>query len=87
MSTATAFQPTPAHQLQSHEALNNTKSTKSTKSAIDAVPRGPVDASLLFYAPPTDGSKVQLMFSSLIISHTNIIIALQLCRSLGGQPT
>jgi hypothetical protein len=57
MSTATAFQPTPAHQLQSHEALNGGKVATPAKKE-DEVPRGSVDANLLFYEPPVDGSKV-----------------------------
>jgi len=57
MSTATAIQPTPAHQLQGHEALNGTKQATFAKSENTSVPRGPADASLSFYEPPKDGSK------------------------------
>jgi len=57
MSTTTAFKPTPAHQLQGHDALNGTKLTTSTKSEDASIPRGPVDANLSFYDPPKDGSK------------------------------
>jgi hypothetical protein len=52
MSTATAFQPTPAHQLQPDAHV------EVTSKKDEFVPRGPVDARLSFYDPPKDGSKV-----------------------------
>ncbi|KAF2420336.1 hypothetical protein EJ08DRAFT_27207 [Tothia fuscella] len=52
MSTATAYQPTPAHQLR------DTTSTRVETSLQNEVsPNGPVEAELAFYDPPKDGSK------------------------------
>jgi len=50
MSTTTAFQPTPAHQLQDSQS-------KSYTTKDIPIPRGPVQAKLSFYEPPVDGSK------------------------------
>jgi len=54
MSTTTAFQPTPAHQLRDHQS---TQASTTTKSDHLQIPRGSVDATLSFYEPPKDGSK------------------------------
>jgi len=57
MSTVTAFQPTPAHELKGYDAISNSKLDTSAKNG-EAIPRGPVEANLSFYKAPEDGSKV-----------------------------
>ncbi|KAE9981314.1 hypothetical protein EG327_006258 [Venturia inaequalis] len=52
MSTATAFQPTPAHQLHNPQDQSTAPASRDLQ-----IPRGTVTASLSFYTPPEDGSK------------------------------
>ncbi|OCK79127.1 hypothetical protein K432DRAFT_76868 [Lepidopterella palustris CBS 459.81] len=55
MTTAAPLQPTPAHQPEYPSTfLSNDTNTQNQGVQI---PRGPVTASLSYYAPPADGSK------------------------------
>lgn len=54
MTTAAPIQPTPAHQLQNFPSSTLDDAAQNQDSFV---PRGPVRSSLVFYAPPTDGSK------------------------------
>jgi hypothetical protein len=54
MSTATAYQPTPAHQLHNSGVRSGADATSKKE---EFVPRGAVKAELSFYEPPVDGSK------------------------------
>lgn len=58
MSTATAYQPTPAHQLHSS---NTTSQVETFTQNEELKLQGSVEAELSFYDPPKDGSKVCLI--------------------------
>jgi len=55
MSTATAYQPTPAHQLRGSQGSVVPETVIKSKSPSTL--SGPVEASLAFFEPPVDGSK------------------------------
>ncbi|KAK4987753.1 hypothetical protein LTR50_004406 [Elasticomyces elasticus] len=56
MATAATLQPTPAHEAQDSQSIRTTLSPSATSTNDITIPRGPVTASLTFYAPPADGA-------------------------------
>ncbi|KAK4982238.1 hypothetical protein LTR66_009383, partial [Elasticomyces elasticus] len=56
MATAATLQPTPAHEAQDSQSIQTTLSPSATSTNDITIPRGPVTASLTFYAPPADGA-------------------------------